>query len=294
MKAYIFPGQGAQFTGMGLDLYNNSQMAQELFEQANEILGFRITDIMFEGTAEQLKQTNVTQPAIFLHSVILAKVLGDSFQPEMVAGHSLGEISALVAADVLSFEDGLQLVSKRASAMQKACEIMPSTMAAVLGLEDQIVEQTCEAVDGVVVAANYNCPGQLVISGEVSAIQKACELLTEKGARRALVLPVGGAFHSPMMEPAREELAAAIKETQFNEPSCPVYQNVPASAVTSATEIKENLILQLTAPVKWTQSIQAMVADGGTEFIEVGPGKVLQGLMRKIDRSVEASGASLE
>ena len=294
MKAYIFPGQGAQFTGMGLDLYNNSQMAQELFEQANEILGFRITDIMFEGTAEQLKQTNVTQPAIFLHSVILAKVLGDSFQPEMVAGHSLGEISALVAADVLSFEDGLQLVSKRASAMQKACEIMPSTMAAVLGLENQIVEQTCEAVDGVVVAANYNCPGQLVISGEVSAIQKACELLTEKGARRALVLPVGGAFHSPMMEPAREELAAAIKETQFNEPSCPVYQNVPASAVTSATEIKENLILQLTAPVKWTQSIQAMVADGGTEFIEVGPGKVLQGLMRKIDRSVEASGASLE
>jgi len=294
MKAYIFPGQGAQFTGMGLDLYNNSQMAQELFEQANEILGFRITDIMFEGTAEQLKQTNVTQPAIFLHSVILAKVLGDSFQPQMVAGHSLGEISALVAADVLSFEDGLQLVSKRASAMQKACEIMPSTMAAVLGLEDQIVEQTCEAVDGVVVAANYNCPGQLVISGEVSAIQKACELLTEKGARRALVLPVGGAFHSPMMEPAREELAAAIKETQFNEPSCPVYQNVPASAVTSATEIKENLILQLTAPVKWTQSIQAMVADGGTEFIEVGPGKVLQGLMRKIDRSVEASGASLE
>jgi len=279
---------------MGLDLYNNSQMAQELFEQANEILGFRITDIMFEGTAEQLKQTKVTQPAIFLHSVILAKVLGDSFQPEMVAGHSLGEISALVAADILSFEDGLQLVSKRASAMQKACEIMPSTMAAVLGLEDQIVEQTCEAVDGVVVAANYNCPGQLVISGEVSAIQKACELLTEKGARRALVLPVGGAFHSPMMEPAREELAAAIKETQFNEPSCPVYQNVPASAVTSATEIKENLMKQLTAPVKWTQSIQAMVADGGTEFIEVGPGKVLQGLMRKIDRTVSASGASFE
>ena len=294
MKAYIFPGQGAQFTGMGLDLYNNSQMAQELFEQANEILGFRITDIMFEGTADQLKQTNVTQPAIFLHSVILAKVMGDSFQPEMVAGHSLGEISALVAADVLSFEDGLQLVSKRASAMQKACEIMPSTMAAVLGLEDQIVEQICEAIDGVVVAANYNCPGQLVISGEVSAIQKACELLTEKGARRALVLPVGGAFHSPMMEPAREELAAAIKETQFNEPTCPVYQNVPASAVTSATEIKENLMLQLTAPVKWTQSIQSMIIDGGTQFIEVGPGKVLQGLMRKIDRSVEAAGASLE
>jgi len=294
MKAYIFPGQGAQFTGMGLDLYNNSQIAQELFEQANEILGFRITDIMFEGTAEQLKQTNVTQPAIFLHSVILAKVLGDSFQPQMVAGHSLGEISALVAADVLSFEDGLQLVSKRASAMQKACEIMPSTMAAVLGLDDQIVEQTCEVVDGVVVAANYNCPGQLVISGEVSAIQKTCELLTEKGARRALVLPVGGAFHSPMMEPAREELAAAIKSTKFNEPTCRVYQNVPAKAITTALEIKENLIKQLTAPVKWTQSIQSMIADGGTQFIEVGPGKVLQGLMRKIDRSVEASGASLE
>ena len=294
MKAYIFPGQGAQFTGMGLDLYNNSQMAQELFEQANEILGFRITDIMFEGTAEQLKQTNVTQPAIFLHSVILAKVLGDSFQPEMVAGHSLGEISALVAADVLSFEDGLQLVSKRASAMQKACEIMPSTMAAVLGLEDQIVEEVCDAVDGVVVAANYNCPGQLVISGEVSAIETACELLKEKGARRALVLPVGGAFHSPMMEPAREELAAAIKATKFNEPTCRVYQNVPAKAITTALEIKENLIKQLTAPVKWTQSIQSMIADGGTQFIEVGPGKVLQGLMRKIDRSVEATGASFE
>ena len=294
MKAYIFPGQGAQFTGMGLDLYNNSQMAHELFEKANEILGFRITDIMFEGTADQLKQTNVTQPAIFLHSVILAKVLGNSFQPEMVAGHSLGEISALVAAGVLSFDDGLQLVSKRAEAMQKACEIMPSTMAAVLGLEDQIVEEVCDAVDGVVVAANYNCPGQLVISGEVSAIETACELLKEKGARRALVLPVGGAFHSPMMEPAREELAAAIKATKFNEPTCRVYQNVPAKAITTALEIKENLIKQLTAPVKWTQSIQSMIADGGTQFIEVGPGKVLQGLMRKIDRSVEAAGASLE
>jgi len=294
MKAYIFPGQGAQFTGMGLDLYNNSQMAHELFEKANEILGFRITDIMFEGTADQLKQTNVTQPAIFLHSVILAKVLGNSFQPEMVAGHSLGEISALVAAGVLSFEDGLQLVSKRAEAMQKACEIMPSTMAAVLGLDDQIVEEVCDAVDGVVVAANYNCPGQLVISGEVSAIETTCELLKEKGARRALVLPVGGAFHSPMMEPAREELAAAIKATKFNEPTCRVYQNVPAKAITTALEIKENLIKQLTAPVKWTQSIQSMIADGGTQFIEVGPGKVLQGLMRKIDRSVEASGASLE
>ncbi|MDC3195288.1 ACP S-malonyltransferase [Flavobacteriaceae bacterium] len=294
MKAYIFPGQGAQFTGMGLDLYNNSQMAHELFEKANEILGFRITDIMFEGTADQLKQTNVTQPAIFLHSVILAKVLGNSFQPEMVAGHSLGEISALVAAGVLSFEDGLRLVSKRAEAMQKACEIMPSTMAAVLGLDDQIVEEVCDAVDGVVVAANYNCPGQLVISGEVSAIETACELLKEKGARRALVLPVGGAFHSPMMEPAREELAAAIKATKFNEPTCRVYQNVPAKAITTALEIKENLIKQLTAPVKWTQSIQAMIADGGTQFIEVGPGKVLQGLMRKIDRSVEATGASFE
>ena len=294
MKAYIFPGQGAQFTGMGLELYNNSQMAHELFEKANEILGFRITDIMFEGTADQLKQTNVTQPAIFLHSVILAKVLGNSFQPEMVAGHSLGEISALVAAGVLSFDDGLQLVSKRAEAMQKACEIMPSTMAAVLGLEDQIVEEVCDAVDGVVVAANYNCPGQLVISGEVSAIETACELLKEKGARRALVLPVGGAFHSPMMEPAREELAAAIKATKFNEPTCRVYQNVPAKAITTALEIKENLIKQLTAPVKWTQSIQSMIADGGTQFIEVGPGKVLQGLMRKIDRSVEATGASFE
>ena len=294
MKAYIFPGQGAQFTGMGLDLYTNSQMAHELFEKANEILGFRITDIMFEGTADQLKQTNVTQPAIFLHSVILAKVLGNSFQPEMVAGHSLGEISALVAAGVLSFEDGLQLVSKRAEAMQKACEIMPSTMAAVLGLEDQIVEEVCDAVDGVVVAANYNCPGQLVISGEVSAIETACELLKEKGARRALVLPVGGAFHSPMMEPAREELAAAIKATKFNEPTCRVYQNVPAKAITTALEIKENLIKQLTAPVKWTQSIQSMIADGGTQFIEVGPGKVLQGLMRKIDRSVEVTGASFE
>ena len=294
MKAYIFPGQGAQFTGMGLDLYTNSQMAHELFEKANEILGFRITDIMFEGTADQLKQTNVTQPAIFLHSVILAKVLGNSFQPEMVAGHSLGEISALVAAGVLSFEDGLQLVSKRAEAMQKACEIMPSTMAAVLGLEDQIVEEVCDAVDGVVVAANYNCPGQLVISGEVSAIETTCELLKEKGARRALVLPVGGAFHSPMMEPAREELAAAIKATKFNEPTYRVYQNVPAKAITTALEIKENLIKQLTAPVKWTQSIQSMIADGGTQFIEVGPGKVLQGLMRKIDRSVEATGASFE
>ncbi|MDG2194399.1 MAG: ACP S-malonyltransferase [Polaribacter sp.] len=294
MKAYIFPGQGAQFTGMGLDLYEKSPLAQELFEKANDLLGFSITDIMFEGTAEQLKETKVTQPAIFLHSVILANVLGDSFQPEMVAGHSLGEISALVANGVLSFEDGLQLVSKRALAMQKACEIKPSTMAAVLGLEDVVVEDTCKEIDGVVVAANYNCPGQLVISGEVTAIEKACKVLTEKGARRALVLPVGGAFHSPMMEPAREELAAAIKATTFNEPTCPVYQNVVAKAVTNPVEIKENLMLQLTAPVRWTQSIQQMVADGGTEFIEVGPGKVLQGLMRKIDRSVAASGAAVE
>ena len=294
MKAYIFPGQGAQFTGMGLDLYEKSPLAQELFEKANDILGFSITDVMFEGTPEALKETKVTQPAIFLHSVILAKVLGDDFKPEMVAGHSLGELSALVANGVLSFEDGLTLVSKRALAMQKACEIKPSTMAAVLGLEDKIVEDTCAEIDGVVVAANYNCPGQLVISGEVEAIEKACEVLTEKGARRALVLPVGGAFHSPMMEPAREELAKAIEETVFSEPTCPVYQNVVARAVTNPAEIKENLMAQLTAPVKWTQCIQAMIADGGTEFVEVGPGKVLQGLMRKIDRSVAACGASIE
>ena len=294
MKAYIFPGQGAQFTGMGLDLYEKSPLAQEYFEKANDILGFSITDIMFEGTAEQLKETKVTQPAIFLHSVILAKVLGDSFQPEMVAGHSLGELSALVANGVLTFEDGLQLVFKRALAMQKACEMQESTMAAVLGLDDNVVEEVCDAVDGVVVAANYNCPGQLVISGEIEAVKKACEVLTEKGARRALLLPVGGAFHSPMMEPAREELAAAIEATEFSEPTCAVYQNVVAKAVTNPNEIKENLIAQLTAPVKWTQCVQAMIADGGTEFIEVGPGKVLQGLMRKIDRNVSASGASFE
>ena len=294
MKAYIFPGQGAQFTGMGLDLYEKSSLAQEYFKKANDILGFSITDIMFEGTAEQLKETKVTQPAIFLHSVILAKVLGGSFQPEMVAGHSLGEFSALVVNGVLSFEDGLKLVSKRALAMQKACEIKPSTMAAVLGLEDIIVEQSCVEIDGVVVAANYNCPGQLVISGEFKAVEKACKVLTEKGAKRAILLPVGGGFHSPMMEPARTELAAAIEATQFSTPSCPVYQNVTASAVIDAEEIKKNLMIQLTAPVKWTQTIQAMIADGGTEFIEVGPGKVLQGLMRKIDRSVAASGASFD
>lgn len=291
MKAYIFPGQGAQFSGMGLDLYEKSELAKEYFEKANEILGFSITEVMFNGTADELKQTKVTQPAIFLHSVILAKVLGDDFQPEMVAGHSLGELSALVANGVLSFEDGLQLVSKRALAMQKACEMQESTMAAVLGLEDAVVEEVCASIEeGVVVPANYNCLGQLVISGEIEAVKKACKVLTEKGARRALLLPVGGAFHSPLMEPARAELAAAIKATNFNEPTCPVYQNVAASAITDPTTIKENLIAQLTAPVKWTQCVQAMVADGGTEFIEVGPGKVLQGLMRKIDRSVTASG----
>jgi [acyl-carrier-protein] S-malonyltransferase len=294
MKAYIFPGQGAQFTGMGLDLYEKSTLAKELFEKANVILGFSITDIMFKGTAEQLKETKVTQPAIFLHSVVLAKVLGESFQPEMVAGHSLGELSALVANGVLSFEDGLTLVSKRALAMQKACEIAPSTMAAVIGLEDALVEDVCAEIDGVVVAANYNCPGQLVISGEVEAVEKACEILKGKGAKMAIILPVGGAFHSPMMEPAREELAAAIEATIFGKPTCPVYQNVTASAVTSPDEIKKNLMAQLTAPVRWTQSIQSMIVDGGTEFIEVGPGKVLQGLMRKIDRSVAASGAAIE
>ena len=293
MKAYIFPGQGAQFSGMGLDLYENSPEAQKLFEKANEILGFNITDIMFEGTPEQLKETKVTQPAIFLHSVILAKTLGDSFKPEMVAGHSLGEFSALVTAGALTFEDGLKLVSQRAMAMQKACEAQPSTMAAVLGLDNDVVEKICAMTEGVVVAANYNCPGQLVISGEIDAINTACEALKEVGARRALVLPVGGAFHSPMMEPAREELAAAIENTTFSNPTCPIYQNVTASAVTDAEEIKKNLILQLTAPVKWTQSVQQMIADGGTSFTEVGPGKVLQGLMRKIDRTVEANGASL-
>ncbi|MCL4125901.1 UNVERIFIED_CONTAM: hypothetical protein GTU68_027578 [Idotea baltica] len=279
---------------MGLDIYEKSNIAQDIFEQANSILGFSITDIMFEGTADQLKETKVTQPAIFLHSVALAKTLGDSFKPEMVAGHSLGEFSALVANGVLSFEDGLKLVSQRALAMQKACEIQPSTMAAVLGLEDKVVENICAQTAGVVVAANYNCPGQLVISGEISAINLACEALTTAGARRALVLPVGGAFHSPMMEPAREELAAAIENTTFSEPSCPIYQNVAAAAVNNAVDIKKNLVAQLTAPVRWTQSIQQMIKDGATEFTEVGPGKVLQGLMRKIDRSVTANGVTLE
>jgi [acyl-carrier-protein] S-malonyltransferase len=283
MKAYVFPGQGAQFTGMGKDLYEQSPVAKALFEQANEILGFRITDIMFDGTADALKETKVTQPAVFLHSVILAKTLTD-FAPEMVAGHSLGEFSALVANGTLSFEDGLRLVSQRAMAMQKACELAPSTMAAVLGLDDAIVEQICAETEGVVVAANYNCPGQLVISGAVPAVEAACEALKAAGARRALILPVGGAFHSPMMEPAREELAAAIEATVFSTPSCPVYQNVTASALADPTEIKKNLIIQLTAPVKWTQSVQQMIADGATSFTEVGPGKVLAGLINKIDK----------
>nr|WP_298994309.1 ACP S-malonyltransferase [uncultured Allomuricauda sp.] len=291
MKAYVFPGQGAQFVGMGLDLYENHPLAQEFFEQANDILGFSITDIMFEGTVEELKQTKVTQPAIFLHSVILSKVLGDAFTPDMVAGHSLGEFSALVANNTLNFEDALKLVSQRAMAMQKACELQPSTMAAVLGLDDDVVEKICKETTGIVVAANYNCPGQLVISGEVNAVNTACESLKEAGARRALLLPVGGAFHSPLMEPAREELAAAIEATAFNVPKCPIYQNVTTSAVNDPEEIKANLIAQLTAPVKWTQSVQNMVKDGATSFVEVGPGKVLQGLVRKIDSGMETASA---
>lgn len=294
MKAYIFPGQGAQFVGMGLDLYEKYPLAQELFENANEILGFSITDIMFEGTPEDLKQTKVTQPAIFLHSVILSKVMGENFKPDMVAGHSLGEFSALVANGVLNFEDGLQLVSKRALAMQKACELQPSTMAAVLGLQDDVVEKICTETSGIVVPANYNCPGQLVISGEVAAIERACETLKEAGARRALVLPVGGAFHSPLMEPAREELASAIESTNFGTPQCAIYQNVTTTAITDSDEIKKNLISQLTAPVKWTQSIQNMVKDGATLFTEVGPGKVLQGLVRKIEPTAETVAAVIE
>ena len=292
MHAYIFPGQGAQFSGMGSELFEKSSLAQEYFNKANDILGFSITDIMFEGTADQLKQTKVTQPAIFLHSVILAKTLGNEFKPDMVAGHSLGEFSALVANGVLDFESALKLVSQRALAMQKACEIKPSTMAAVIGLEDKIVEEVCNQSSGIVVAANYNCPGQLVISGEINAIDHACEILKEAGARMAMVLPVGGAFHSPLMEPAREELAAAIENTKFKEPTCPIYQNVTAKAVNSAVDIKENLIAQLTAPVRWAQSIQQMISDGATEFTEIGPGKVLQGLMRKIDRSATTNGVS--
>lgn len=292
MKAYVFPGQGAQFTGMGKDLYDNSDLAKELFQKADEQLGFEISKIMFEGTAEELKQTKVTQPAVFLHSVILAKTL-ENFQPDMVAGHSLGEISALVANGTLNFESGLNLVYKRALAMQKACEIQPSTMAAILGLEDAVVEQICSETEGVVVAANYNCPGQLVISGEVPAVELACEKLKAAGAKRALMLPVGGAFHSPLMKPAEDELAEAIANTEFNTPICPVYQNVTTTAVTNPEEIKKNLIAQLTAPVKWTQSVQQMIKDGAVEFIEVGPGNTLQGLVRKIDNSVGTSSASL-
>jgi [acyl-carrier-protein] S-malonyltransferase len=293
MKAYIFPGQGAQFVGMGLDLYEKSTEAKALFEAANGILGFSITDIMFSGTDEDLKQTKVTQPAIFLHSVILSKVLGKNFAPQMVAGHSLGEFSALVANGALSFEDGLQLVAKRAAAMQKACELQPGTMAAVLGLEDAKVEELCATIDGIVTPANYNCPGQLVISGELKAVEAACEKMKEAGAKRALVLPVGGAFHSVLMKPAEEELAAAIEQTTFHKPLCPVYQNVTTTAVSDENAIKTNLIKQLTAPVKWTQSVQQMIADGATEFIEVGPGKVLQGLVKKINKEAVVASAEL-
>ena len=290
MKAYIFPGQGAQFVGMGKKLYDESAKAKEMFEQANEILGFRITDLMFEGTDEDLRQTKVTQPAIFLHSVILAATLGDDFKPDMVAGHSLGEFSALVTAKALSFEDGLKLVYKRALAMQKACEANPSTMAAVLGLPDETVEKVCELIDDVVVPANYNCPGQVVISGSKEAVEKACEKMKEAGAKRALMLQVGGAFHSPLMEPAKVELSEAIAETKFENPICPVYQNVSTKGETDKAVIKENLIAQLTSPVKWTQSVENMIEDGATEFIELGPGKVLQGLVAKINREMTTSG----
>ncbi|HIG89631.1 MAG: ACP S-malonyltransferase [Flavobacteriaceae bacterium] len=292
MRAYIFPGQGAQYSGMGLDLYNDFPIAKNLFEKANNILEFDITEIMFNGSSEDLKQTKVTQPAIFLHSVILAKTLGNNFKPDMVAGHSLGEFSALVANNTLNFEDGLKLVSSRAQAMQKACDNNPGTMAAVLALEDTTVENVCKEIEGVVVAANYNCPGQLVISGEINAIDLACKKLKEQGARRALVLPVGGAFHSPLMEEAKQELENAISNTTFSNPICPIYQNVTSFAVSDQMKIKENLIAQLTSPVKWTQSIQKMIVDGATNFIELGPGKVLQGLARKINSDVEASSLS--
>ena len=293
MKSYIFPGQGAQFVGMGLDLYEKSAEAKALFEAANGILGFSITDIMFSGTDEDLKQTKVTQPAIFLHSVILSKVLGKNFAPQMVAGHSLGEFSALVANGALSFEDGLQLVAKRAAAMQKACELQPGTMAAVLGLEDAKVEELRATIDGIVTPANYNCPGQLVISGELKAVEAACEKMKEAGAKKALILSVSGAFHSVLMKPAEEELAAAIEQTAFHKPLCPVYQNVTTTAVSDENAIKTNLIKQLTAPVKWTQSVQQMIADGATEFIEVGPGKVLQGLVKKINKEAVVASAEL-
>ena len=293
MKAYVFPGQGAQFTGMGKDLFDNSELAKSLFKQANDSLGFDITRIMFEGEKEELTQTKVTQPAIFLHSVILAKVLSSQFKADMVAGHSLGEFSALVAANYMTFDDGLKLVYNRALAMQKACEQNPSTMAAILGLEDKIVEEICQSINGVVVPANYNCPGQLVISGSNEAIAEACQKLTDAGARRVLQLPVGGAFHSPLMEPAQIELAAAIKSTPFKEGDCPIYQNVTAKAETNPEEIKSNLIKQLTASVKWTQTMQQMQEDGLTSVIEVGPGKVLQGLFKKMDRALETESAQI-
>lgn len=293
MNAYLFPGQGAQFPGMAKDVYEFSKEAQTYFETANEILGFSITDIMFGEDAEALKQTKVTQPAIFLHSVILSKMMGELFQPDAVAGHSLGEFSALVAAQALSFEDGLQLVAQRALAMQSACNQIPGTMAAVLGLEDSLIEEVCNNIEGVVVAANYNCPGQLVISGEKKAIDLACEAMKEKGAKRALPLPVGGAFHSPLMEPAKVKLAEAIEQTKIASPSCPVYQNVVAKGVTDTNEIKENLIAQLTAPVRWTQSMQQIISDGASQFTEVGPGKVLQGLARKIDRTIPTQSGEL-
>lgn len=287
MKAYVFPGQGAQFEGMGKDLYESSEIAKDLLDKANEILGFSITDVMFNGTAEELKQTKVTQPAIFLHSIVKAKMAGDTFQPDVVAGHSLGEFSALVAAGAMSFEDGLTLVSKRALAMQKACEMQESTMAAILGLDDAVVEKACEEIDEIVVPANYNCPGQLVISGSIEGINKAVEVLKAAGARRALVLPVGGAFHSPLMEPAREELQAAIEATAFKMPNCPIYQNVDAKPTTDATVIKANLIAQLTAPVRWTQTMLNMIADGVDSFVEVGgTGKVIKGMIKKVDRKM--------
>lgn len=290
MKAFVFPGQGAQFVGMGKDLYESKPLAKELFDKANEVLGFKITDIMFDGTAEELKQTKVTQPAVFLHSVISALCMGDDFQPDMVAGHSLGEFSALVAAGALNFEDGLKLVHARALAMQKACEKAAGTMAAIIGLPDEKVEEICESIDGVVVAANYNCPGQLVISGEVEAVNAACEKMKEAGAKRALPLPVSGAFHSPLMQPAKDELQAAIEATEFSVPKCPVYQNVDAKPHTDAAEIKANLIAQLTSSVRWTASVQNMVADGADDFTECGPGKALQGMIGRIAKGVAAHG----